>query len=668
METREYFRIEATELISRMTTGLRSLVTGDESAAEIPWRDLMRAAHTLKGAAHVVREKEMAATAHALEDALQQRSVALATQHVDALAEYLERIFAPQSLPVAPEPSGSVTTTLTSKPEEPRVETVRVELRSTDAVLQSVAECMAELTSLRELTGDIAELESGVAGVVQQLRSGAVSRALAAAEEIVVEARVLRLVSAEVAARIRRKLSDTERLTTELRLAPAEPMLLRVERTARHTAEAAGIEIECILRGGEERVDLHILSAAEEALMHMARNAVTHGLQGKVHGGCVEIAIERHGAAIDFVCTDNGHGLDPERLRSLAVQRGWMSPGEAKLASRETLVELLTRPGVTTHLAVDESAGRGIGLDVVNATAQKLRGQLLLHSAPQGGTRVVLRLPESLFSLPCLVMSLGEEQVAIPISHVEQTISLQSHRTRKGNQEGIFVEGMQLAEVDFATLLSRDKSLLDNISNSKTAVVIRKGVSLVALMVERVVGIEELVTERVPYGADVPQWVAGTYRDAEGRPRLLVDPSLLQISEGSAVSRLQEERKTLPILVIDDSLTSRRLEESILSSAGYEVHTAISAEEGLELARERSYGLYLVDVEMPGIDGFEFVRITREDSILRKVPVVMVTSRNLPGDRERGLHLGAAEYIVKGDFDQERLLSAIAGLTKQRVQ
>jgi two-component system chemotaxis sensor kinase CheA len=158
--------------------------------------------------------------------------------------------------------------------------------------------------------------------------------------------------------------------------------------------------------------------------------------------------------------------------------------------------------------------------------------------------------------------------------------------------------------------------------------------------------------------------VAGATLDAEGNPQLVLDPSgLVQAAENqSGVTRPSERRARPPILVIDDSLTTRMLEQSILESAGYEVELATSAEEALEKARLRRYGLFVVDVEMPGMDGFEFVTKTRADPLLQAIPAVLVTSRNAPEDKLRGERAGAYAYIVKGEFDQGHLLGTIRTL------
>ncbi len=157
--------------------------------------------------------------------------------------------------------------------------------------------------------------------------------------------------------------------------------------------------------------------------------------------------------------------------------------------------------------------------------------------------------------------------------------------------------------------------------------------------------------------------IAGVTLDVEGQPRLVLDPAgVLARAAGVRSAEQPARAPRAPILVIDDSLTTRMLEQSILESAGYEVEVATSAEDALEKARARRFGLFVVDVEMPGMDGFEFVRVTRADPRLSATPAILVTSRSAPEDRQRGLAAGASAYIVKSDFDQKRLLAEIEGL------
>jgi two-component system chemotaxis sensor kinase CheA len=174
------------------------------------------------------------------------------------------------------------------------------------------------------------------------------------------------------------------------------------------------------------------------------------------------------------------------------------------------------------------------------------------------------------------------------------------------------------------------------------------------------------VLRPLPAFAPAHPAVAGASLDVEGRPQLVLDPDgLVRTAQGASVSPPVAEPARKPVLVVDDSLTTRMLEQSILESAGYQVHAAVSAEDGLEQARRQRYALFLVDVEMPGMDGFTFIERTQADPVLREVPAILVTSRNSPEDLRRGEQVGARGYIVKSEFAQADFLRRVQELVQE---
>jgi two-component system chemotaxis sensor kinase CheA len=186
-----------------------------------------------------------------------------------------------------------------------------------------------------------------------------------------------------------------------------------------------------------------------------------------------------------------------------------------------------------------------------------------------------------------------------------------------------------------------------------------------ALPVDRLLGTETIVLRPLPALAPADPIVAGAWLDADGNPRIVLAPEALAAAPHRAQTDLRPAATARPILIVDDSLTTRMLETSILESAGFAVESAVSAEEGLDMARRKDYALFLVDIEMPGMDGFGFVEYTRADAALRHVPCILVSSRDSPEDRRRGEAAGAAAYIVKGDFDQTDFLRRVGRLVQQ---
>jgi two-component system chemotaxis sensor kinase CheA len=287
-----------------------------------------------------------------------------------------------------------------------------------------------------------------------------------------------------------------------------------------------------------------------------------------------------------------------------------------------------------------------------------------IRSEPGRGTTVEVQVPISIASLHGLVVEAAGALAAIPLDAVRATLRVRdSEIARSAESDSILHEGNVIPFLPLDRMLRRSGSAGRNRS-AWSAVVVEAGGRRAAVGVDRLLGTSNIVMRALPGVIEADRVVSGASLDAEGNPQLVLDPGgLVATAErGRGASSEEADLRRPPVLVIDDSLTTRMLEQSILESAGYEVELAVSAEEALIKAHDRRYSLFIVDVEMPGMDGFEFVAQTRSDPALRDIPAIMVTSRNAVEDRRRGEQVGARAYIVKGEFDQEQLLQSIRTL------
>jgi two-component system, chemotaxis family, sensor kinase CheA len=675
-----YFRVEARELLDGLTQGVLELERGTVSKDLIG--KLLRLAHTLKGAARVVKLVELARHAHDLEDLLAphregegpvvQASVNELLHLLDAMTAQLTAID-PSKPAVSPAAPAQVT-------QEP-LETVRVEIEEMDLLLEGVTEATVQINSLRRESETIDRAQHLAAVLVEQLSprrsrdfSGAndvTLRAYGLAEELrgAVE-RLGRNISNGVE-QVSRELSQVREAADRLRLLPASAIFSPLERAARDAAEVLGKRMVFGASGGEGRLDAHVLSALRDALFHVVRNAVAHGIEseaeravaGKPGAGHVQLVVERRGNKIAFVCSDDGRGIDVEALRREAVRRGVLSASESSSLRAEELFRLLLKGGLTTTRTVTEVSGRGVGLDVVRETANRLHGEVSIKSEAGLGTSIEICVPVSLSSLSALVVDAGGVSAVVPLDAVRRTLRLVESEIARGSEsDSIVYEGKVIPFVPLAKALRRPAASARE-RRQWSAVVVQSGTALAAVGVDRLLGTRTAVVRPLPSHVDAEPVVAGASLDAEGNPQLVLDPNgLVAAAEAGRGAALKEPAMKLPVLVVDDSLTTRMLEQSILESAGYEVDLATSAEEALVRAKERRYGLFVVDVEMPGMDGFEFVAKTRTDPLLQSTPAILVTSRGSTEDRRRGQEAGARGYIVKGEFDQNYLLQVIREL------
>jgi two-component system chemotaxis sensor kinase CheA len=253
---------------------------------------------------------------------------------------------------------------------------------------------------------------------------------------------------------------------------------------------------------------------------------------------------------------------------------------------------------------------------------------------------------------------------SIPLDAVQRTLrhdAQQIARTAQG--DSMVHDGKVIPFIALSRLLQ--SAAPSRIGRMGCAVIVHGAGAAAAIGVDRLLGTAGVVLRPLPEFAPATRVVAGASLDVEGNPQIVLDPDgLVSEAQRAGPQAQQPETARVAVLVVDDSLTTRMLEQSILESAGYIVHAAASAEDGLEQARRHRYALFLVDVEMPGMDGFTFIERTRADPALRDVPAILVTSRSSPEDRQRGKEVGAQDYIVKSEFVQAEFLQRVQQLVQ----
>ena len=653
-----YFQLEAEDLLARIAPALERL--RDETATPDILRELRRWTHTLKGAAQVVRREEIAGAAHRLESVLDRLSGPEKDEAALSIAMALCAEMRQALLhAAAPAPVSEA-----AAAEEP-IQSLRINLQDLDNLLQLVNESGIAAAGLPGLLAPL-ERACELASLLQRPARGR-SR-----EENSAHAQMLAEELSDVLSRTRREFDlaaqsmqhemDKLRAETEnLRLVRAESIVPVLEKSVQSAAAAAGRTVHFEAVGSDLELDAHLLIGARDALIQLVRNAVAHGIEspedriaaGKPAAGQIRIEFRRSGSKSLLSVTDDGRGIDFEALRREAVRRGWLRPREAADASAQQLTEYLFRPGVSTLSSANALAGRGVGLDLVRSAVSRMKGELRMTARPGQGTVVTLRIPATMNSAAVLMLKVGSQIIGVPLDAVGRTASVAS-LPRLADR--LVLDGAPLPIVPLAAAVGSAGASMS------IAVEIPAHPHSFLLGVDGLAGIRQTVIHTLPDYLAAEPWVLGASIETEGNLRLILDPALL-ITRLDELSQRQEPAPKapppLPILIVDDSLTTRMLEQSIFEMEGYAVDLASSAEEALTMAARRQYGLFLVDVEMPGIDGITFVKRTQEDPQLRRIASILVTSRGNPEDRARGLEAGAREYMVKSEFNQRLLLQRV---------
>ncbi len=681
----KYFRQEARDLVRDIGQGVLELEKGPTPELA---RRLLRLTHTLKGAARVVKQSAIAEHAHAIEEVLaplREDGGGVARGDLDGVLRLLDaigRLIVELDVVKAPESARREEPAPVAKARvEEAIAAPRFDAAEIDVLLDAATEASVQLRGLRGGLSRLARMRSlaSLLGAHDAERTdGPVARPerRGARRPVVDE---FRDEASELERRFERGIELAEReiqqiqnAAERLRLVPVDAVFPALERTVRDAARALGKAVEFVGHASGLRIDAGMLGTLQSALIQIARNAVAHGIEsvaertarGKPAVGLVELDVRRRGSRLFFVCKDDGRGIDFVAVRKAAERRGVRF--ESPEASSDEVLRVLLRGGVSTASTVTEIAGRGIGFDVIREAQESMGGSIAVRTEAGRGTEVELVVAASLTSLDALLVEAGGVAAAIPLDAVRRTMRLAASDVSHG-ADGAFVvhEGNVVPFMPLARSLG-SYATAAVAQATTTAVVVHGEHALAVVGVDRLRGAANVVVRPLPALAVADRIVAGASLDGEGVPRLVLDPEGIveATRRRSTTAASSPVRALLPILVTDDSLTTRMLEESILESAGYAVELATSAEEALELAATRRYALFLVDVEMPGMNGFDFVEKTRADPVLKSVPAILISSRSSPEDLRRGKEVGAAGYMVKGEFDQARLLDMIAALMR----
>ncbi|MFN3265623.1 MAG: response regulator [Deinococcales bacterium] len=455
-----------------------------------------------------------------------------------------------------------------------------------------------------------------------------------------------------------------------VRLLPAAMLFPPLERLVRDLGQQLGKKVRFETVGGAVGVDRKILDGLRDPLMHMIRNSLDHGLelpqvrqaQGKPEIGSIVLAVSSSDGVVLITLSDDGAGIDPAKIMQKAQEKGLIQANfDPKLA-----LDLIFEPGFSMAAAVTEVSGRGVGMDVVRQNIRALGGTVSVQSQPQQGSQFVLRLPAQLATVRVLLVRVGDETFALPTTNIERTgrVKIETIHQLEGRNV-IVLAGRPVPVVELGGVL--DVPFLVG-EAWQPYVVLRRDEDRLALTVDAMLGEQEVVVKKLSYPLERFALLEGAAMLGSGQlVAILSSMNLLERGLKREI-RVRRDLKLVPqvaarvprIMVVDDSITSRTLERSILEAAGFETITAVHGAQALEfLRRGEVVDLVVSDVEMPELDGFGLTTEIRRDPRLAQIPVILITSLNAPEHKERGAAAGADAYIVKGEFDQGVLLETI---------
>ncbi|HEY6515144.1 MAG TPA: Hpt domain-containing protein [Steroidobacteraceae bacterium] len=476
-----------------------------------------------------------------------------------------------------------------------------------------------------------------------------------------------------------RTITELQNGLMRTRMVPFQRHVQRLARIVRQAASDTGKRAELVVEGASGELDRQVLERMLPPFEHMLRNAVVHGIEtpeertrrGKPPVGRILLELHREGAEVMVRLTDDGAGMNLEAIRAKGRALGLVPAG--RTLSDEDAMQLILEPGFSTAGALTQQAGRGVGMDVVATEIKRLGGALHMETKAGEGSVFTIRLPFTLAISHALVVRTGEEFYALPLPTVEGVLRLTKAEVSAhlGRDAALFDYGGQKYRFQhLAVFVGLEPSSLPESDVTIPVVLVRAGEHSTGLVADELVGSREIVVKSVGPQISSIRGISGATILGDGRIVIILDIGALVRGEWRgraqlpALPREKEDRRTFA-LVVDDSITVRRVTQRLLERNGMRVLTARDGMDAITLLQDNIPDVILLDIEMPRMDGYEVAAHVRNDPRLKEVPIIMITSRVGEKHRARAIELGVDDYLGK-PYQEAELLDAIAPLVERR--
>jgi chemosensory pili system protein ChpA (sensor histidine kinase/response regulator) len=473
--------------------------------------------------------------------------------------------------------------------------------------------------------------------------------------------------------------SELQDKVMRLRMVPLSTLSSRLARTVRTVAAQRGKLVRFLIEGAETQFDKTVIEEMADPLLHILRNAVDHGIESpavrrakeKPPMGTIRLQALYEGTQILVRISDDGAGINPERLRKAAVSGGYLSSIDAAKVPMTDLFSLIFLPGFSTAPEVSEISGRGVGLDVARIAIHRLNGNVKVESQPDEGTTFTIRLPMTLAVMRALLVKIGQETFAIPLVGIKQVIKISSDKIDRVGKEPVVLFDNTVYPLLNLTKLLNFKIVDESRGALQSVLLVHFEDRHVAIAVDEALGGREIVVKNMGNHLRQVRGVSGTTLTGNGTVVLILNLAELiqdvfrprQQRTVPSVKPVSVSRRSITVLVVDDSLSVRRVLSNLISSAGWKPVLAKDGLDALEMLPRLTTppDIVLLDIEMPRMDGYELISALRSQPKHQQTPIVVLTSRAGQKHRDKAFEVGATDYLVK-PYQDEVLLSLIRQL------
>lgn len=477
-------------------------------------------------------------------------------------------------------------------------------------------------------------------------------------------------------------IDELQQRMKEIRMLPCSTIFDDFPRLVRDIAFEQAKRINLIVKGDETELDKKVLEAIKDPLIHILRNCVDHGIElpeerkaaGKNGEGNIRIYAAQEGGQVVIKVEDDGRGLNIDKIKEIVLKKRLASEIELNKMSEEEISLFIFRSGFSTSPLITDISGRGVGLDIVKTQIDKLKGKVHITFEKGKGTKIILELPLTIAIINVLLANVNGQSYAFPMLSIEEILKIKpSNISTVENKMAIQVRERTVALVRLSDILGLPTIIKDDEerrNKEELDVIIATSLEKrVGFIVDAIVSEQEVFIKSLGPHLGKIRNIAGATVLGTGKVIVILDVADLiassrmvhpALAQQKAISI--EEKAKKKILVVEDSLTTRELERSILESQGYHVNTAIDGLDALDKLAQVKYDLIVCDVQMPRMDGFEFCRTFKQNEQYKDIPLIFVTALAKEEDKRRGIEVGAQAYIVKSAFDQTNLLETIERL------
>lgn len=689
------FQVEAAEHLNALSNGLLELEKElPEDRYKQVVEDIFREAHSLKGAARSVNKKNIQEICQSLENVLailKQKQIQISSELFDSLHQTIDILTkgliaeldidtvtattrqlaaAIEKMKLEPStvPQFKVAEVVESnlEPKSSLDKTIRVSLQKLNLLFQEIEETLMIKLFFNQQLSDLRHLSSHLGNLDIKAAKELINKLIKNADQN----------SNFIHSMVDTLLEDAKKILMQ----PTGTLFEAIPLMVRDIARDLGKEVRVEMMGGDIEVDRRVLEEIKDPIIHIIRNAIDHGIEtpnerakkNKPPFGTIKIvSSESEGNRVSIAISDDGNGFDVEKLKQKAVQKGFISAKDAEEMPNEKAYMLAFHSDISTSPIITELSGRGLGLGIVSEKVDKLGGQVRIESTPNQGAIFTLILPLTLATFRGVHITVSDQDFILPTHNIKRVLRIHSNEIKRAeNKETIVIEDQPYSFVHLTELLGMTKKKLDvDASPYFFALIVKAAEQTMVFGADYVHSECEILVKGLGSQCVRAKNIMAATIMEKGNIIPVLNPSdlikstikgdIIAVSQASP-NKKQAAKKS--ILLAEDSLTTRLLLKNILTTAAYDVKTAVDGAEAFETLQTQSFDLLLTDVEMPRMNGFSLTEKVRAIDKFKNLPIIICSALGSREDRERGIELGANAYIDKNTFNQQSLISIVQKL------